>query len=254
MKLSSTLAVLAFGALSMQSAQAGTFNLNLSLADGSRFYNYFSDVYAEVGSDWGVIDNELSEFYEQEADGYWSISNPGAKLGSGWVTFPMTVFTAGSVSYDDVTGAISGLTLEFGPYIADGSLEMSATGRYSTVVSGISGTVNLVDGQVAGISLDADIGFSFTSKLPSSTGTTAWVYNGSFSIDGDEFALNVDDRHVTLGSAPVPAIYRNLEVRYAWDVTGSVQGLTAPVPEPQTYAMMAAGLLAVAGMARRRRT
>lgn len=241
MKFSNALAVALFGALAAQGANAATFNLTLTADDGSRWYNYYSDVYAELGSDWGVIENEASAEFGEQADGFYLIGSD-VKVGSGAIVFPNlnNFLNVGSITYDESTGAITGLSANFSPYIADNDGEVfSFTGGnpYVTSFGSVSGTVSLAGGAVSGISLSAPVTFTYYTSLG------ALAFNGTFAIDGDTFALNVDGTNATPFGA----------VRYAWDVTGGVQNLAAAVPEPTTWGMMAAGLFAVAGMARRRR-
>lgn len=239
MKISSTLAALLLGALSIQGAQAANFTLSLDADNGSRWYDYYSDVYAQLGADWGVIENENSAEVGEHADGFYLIGS-GAKVGSGAIVFPYggDFDNIGTLSYNELTGAITGFTVVngFQPYVADNDgLPHGLTGGagYSTTLTGVSGSVTLVDGAVSAIDLVSTITFSYAS----------YGYTGTFTINGDRFALNVDDTKTALGRT----------VRLAWDVDGGVAGLAAPVPEPTTYAMMGMGLLAVAGMARRRK-
>ncbi|MFT7723818.1 MAG: PEP-CTERM sorting domain-containing protein [Roseateles sp.] len=232
-----TLSVLAFAAssLAMASAQAGSFNLSLNAADGSRWYEYFSDAYAELGSQHPGA-NPATGF---SPDGFYLIST-GAPVGTGAVVFPHANNFAdlATLSYDDATGAITGLSFNaggFSKFIADD--DSVANVGYSTSVANVSGSVSLVGGQVSGITLNSNVTFTFDTMFG------AAPYTGSFTINGSQFALDVDDSNMLPFG----------EFRYRWDVTGSVQNLAAPVPEPATYALMAAGLAAVGALARRRR-
>ncbi|WP_018410076.1 PEP-CTERM sorting domain-containing protein [Methyloversatilis thermotolerans] len=236
MKLASSIAVLAFGALTTHTAQAGTFNLSLSADEGSRFYDYFSDVYGELGKDWGIIENEDSEDYGLMADGSFLIGTSEV-VGSGAIYFPNlgNFLNVGTITYDDATGVITGVSMPdnaFSRYIADNDGHAANTfGAYRTIEStSFSGSVTLAGGAVTGIDLVLPISFRYGS----------YSYDGSFVIDGDSFELFVDDSN-QVG----PYTFR-----YAWDVTGSVQNL-APVPEPESYALMLAGLGLLAGVARR---
>jgi len=230
-----TVVALALGAAAFVPAQAATFDLTLDAANGSRWYEYFSDVYAELGSNWGVITNPSSDNFGRMADGNYLIST-GAKIGSGAVVFEQgaTFANVGTLSYDAGTGAITGLTLDFDNFIAYDDSVLSANG-YTTTVSNPSGTVSLHNGAVTGIALNSGITFTFSTAL----GPAPYV--GTFSMSGGDFALAVD------GTVPSPLG----NFRYVWDVNGTVANL-APVPEPSSYALMGVGLLAVGGFARRR--
>lgn len=230
-----TAVALALGASAFLPAHAATFDLTLKAADGSRWYEYFSDAYAELGSDWGEVSNPNSDDFGKMADGFYLISSPGTKIGSGVVVFEQgsSFANIGSLSYDAGSGAITGLTLDFAPFIANDNSTIG--GSYSTAMANVSGSVLLVGGEVAGIELDSDITFTYSTRFGQAP------YSGSFSISGDRFVLDVDDTN--------PSLFGDF--RYAWDVSGTVANL-APIPEPSTYALMVGGLLAVGAIVRRR--
>lgn len=214
-------------ALSAQAASAASFGLTLRADDGSRWYEYGSDVYAELGST-----------HPGGGDGFYLIGS-GTPIGTGAEVFPNAnnFLNIGSVTYDNVTGNVTGLTLDFDNYIADDDAVVN-TG-YTTTLSGISGSVVRAGagGAVSAINLTSNVTFTYV------TGFGNFAYNGTLVFNGTGFVLDVDDTATTpLG-----------ESRYRWDVTGTIQGLAAPVPEPSTYALMMAGLLTVGAIARRRR-
>lgn len=228
-----SLLALTAAAMVAQPAAAATFNLSLTADAGSRWYEYYSAVYAELGSDWGTITAGADQ--GEQGDGFYLVSN-GAKVGSGAVVFPNAgnFINIGSISYDAGTGAITGLTLDFDNYVADND----ALGfGYTTTTSNVSGTVSLSGGLVTGVQLQSNIAFTYFGSVS---------YDGLFSITGNRFDLAVDETNVVpLGGQP-------RSIRLAWDVQGGVQNL-APVPEPTTYALMLGGLGVLAMAARRRR-
>lgn len=221
-------------ALSAQAASAATFNLSLRADDGSRWYEYGSDAYAELGTE-----------HPNGGDGFYFIgltdpADAGKPLGTGVEVFPNAnnFLNIGSVTYDNVSGNVTGLTLDFDNYIADDDAVVN-TG-YTTTLSGVSGSVVRAGagGAVSAINLTSNITFTYV------TGFGNFAYTGTLAFNGTTFVLDVDDTLTTpLG-----------ESRYRWDVTGGIQGLAAPVPEPSTYALMMAGLLTVGAIARRRRS
>lgn len=220
-------------ALSAQAASAATFNLGLTADNGSRWYEYLSDAYAELGRPGKVITGGADA--GEVSDGLYSISNPNVQWGTGALVFPSdgNFGQLGSLTYDDITGAITGATLDFAKYIADN--DSITNSGYTTSVSVVSGSVqrNGVGGAISAINLTSNITFTYLG---------AYAYNGTLTFNGNSFVLAVDGTNQTfLGDA-----------RYRWDVTGGIQNLAAPVPEPSTYALMVAGL-AVAGLVVRRR-
>lgn len=234
-----TLIALAAGAAVAQPAMAGTFSLSLTADNGSRWYDYQSGVYTQLGSSHNGTAN----------DGYYLITN-NAAVGGGIDSFAHDndFSNIGTLTYDDTTLAITGLTLNFSPYVMNGTgaaipTVISQVGAitnkaYSTALSNVTGSVTLVNGQVSTIDLESTITFSWRNA----SGSVTLPYTGTFAIDGDTFALNVDSTNRV-------SVY---DLRYVWDVDGSVQGLAAAVPEPSTYAMMGLGILALGAVARRR--
>ncbi|MFZ5526650.1 MAG: PEP-CTERM sorting domain-containing protein [Pseudomonadota bacterium] len=237
-------------ALGAQAASAGTFNLSLTADAGSRWYEYRNNVYAELGSNGKVIDNENSIDDGKKSDGFYCITavgtncaalGVGGQVGSGVVVFNKGADFAniGSLSYNDATGAITGLTLDFDNFIAgdDAQAYVVLGAGYTTTLSNVLGTVDLVNGQVSNINLTSTITFRM------GTATRGANFVGTLNFVNGAFALDVDQTATVTGVG---------SARYAWDVTGTTQGLAPAVPEPSTYALMLAGLAAVGVMARRR--
>lgn len=223
------LALVAGALAATQAASAATFNLSLSAADGSRWYEYYSGVYAELGK---AFPNQ------PDSDGFFLIGTD-TPIGTGAEVFAngSNFLNVGTLTYDATTGAITGLTLDFDNYVADNDA-ISNTG-YATTVSGVTGTVSLYNGAVTGINLASNIKFTYDTFFGDKD------FNGNFAINGGSFALNVDQAQTLFA----PGDYR-----LKWDVAGTVQNLAvAPaVPEPSTYLLMGAGLLIVGAVARRK--
>lgn len=226
-------------------ASADTYTFDLWAADGSRWYEYFSNAYAELGTEWNGSGTKDGFYYIHDEGG---AVVPGSPVGGGTDVFPYDndFSDFGVVSWSGTTGvgletaAITGLSnLQFNKYIADNDSLNDALG-YTYSIDNFSGTVTLFNGAVTGIELASDV--TFTYDL-SGLGFGPLAYTGTFNISDGQFALNVD------GSYPTFPGFE--DARYVWDVHGTVANL-APVPEPETYAMMLAGLGMLGFMVRRR--
>jgi len=218
-------------------ASAATFQLDL-VADGdSRWYEYVSDAYAELGRSFNG---------NSVMDGFFKISNNGAStLGGGADVFPHEANFAniGTLSFANGTGvgvetlAITGLTMNFSPFVADNDTVTNS--GYTTALSNVAGTVTVFNGAVAAIDLTSNITFTYQHNM-----LGALPYDGTFTMNNGGFDLDVDESITTAFGG----------VRYAWDVHGSVSNLASipAVPEPETYAMLLAGLGLIGSVVRRR--
>ncbi len=148
----------------------------------------------------------------------------------------------GTLSFADVSSVgvqsatITGLTMNVSPFVG---VNFAIPGAYTTTLQNVAGSVSLYNGALTAIDLTSTIVFTYTFL------GTPYQYAGSFVIDGDTFALHVDQTKTTPAGA----------ARYRWDVTGGVAGLASvppPVPEPSTYLLLGAGLSLVAVAVRRR--
>ncbi len=227
-----TLSVLCLLAASIQ-AHAATFTLDLQAANGSRWYEYFSGAYAELGK------NRTAG-----GDGFWGIPD-GAPVGDGtsdvfrfdgiWSSLGTLTYTDAGLTNTGVESApITAFTANFASYIADN--DSITNGPYLTTINSAAGTVSLIDGVVSSIQLNVSLTFTYDG---SGFGLGNLDYGGTFVIDGNSFSLDAD------GSYPT---FPGLEdARYVWDVNGIV---TNVVPEPSAALLGSLGLLA---LARRRR-
>lgn len=228
-----SLAIMSFaiGSMMVNEARSASFELSLSAAADSRYYDYYSDVYAQI--DKGFNGDPV-------LDGFFLISSD-QQVGGGYDVFPSEGDFAniGVISYDDTgltnsgleSAAITALSLDIDTYIEP----VAITGSdYTTNIDSFSGTVDLMDGAVSGVHLDSGLTLIFSTQLGDAP------YSGTFTIDGSLFSLFVDD---TVDS-PFGSI------RQAWDVSGNVDHLAA-VPLPGGVVLLSSALAAL-GLIRRR--
>jgi len=142
-------------------ARAATFTLDL-VADGDgRYYEYFSDAFAQIDQPLGG---------SQVLDGFFQISALPAivELGGGADVFPneSNFASVGSLEYDEsviVGGSgsapITSLALDFDLHVADDDSILSA--GYATSIDSVVGTVSAAAGMVTSIDLGADIVFTY---------------------------------------------------------------------------------------------
>lgn len=180
--------------------------------------------------------------------------------------------SAGSISYDEsvLTGVgvetigVGALTLSinskgFSPFY-NGYNTGSGFGdhpwNYNITASGLAGSgLTFTNGVLTSIDLDAAL--SITIRAGESAfyvynlggpATVPAVLSGSLSISGDSYAFNVRDTG-TYAFALQPS---GLTLNYVINRAGDISAVTA-VPEPGTYALMAAGLAVMGLFARKRR-
>ncbi|BAM04633.1 PEP-CTERM sorting domain-containing protein [Phycisphaera mikurensis] len=244
------LATAAVAAAAALPGAADTLDLDLVADDGSRFIEYFSGVFAELGQPRpdgsGGVASGADAFFDLSAESAAFQADPFGNEATAHAVPPFggpaTVFDNGrafsasyTLDYDDSglaggTGvaSVTGLALDFTRDVAGGTDATIFASDYTTTVSGVVGTATFVQGEAASVAVEAQVALQFPGSTPLS---------GTFRLTGDRFALAVDDSLETgFGSA-----------RYVWDLTGSV----ANVPEPASAALLAAGGLLLG--ARRRR-
>ncbi|MEM7453202.1 MAG: PEP-CTERM sorting domain-containing protein [Planctomycetota bacterium] len=229
MRLQSALTAIAvlFAALVGPSPVDADVTIDISMtADGSgRFYDYFSNSYAEVG---------LSP------NGMYEIGTGAGPLGSNVVTFNGGDWT--NVGQITVAGTVNGTGVEvktinnavfdFDQYIEGGLLSPIGTG-YSTTMSNVIGTITYEDGAITSIDMTSDIAFAFAGA------PTNEYDGGQFNIVGGDFNLDLDDSELIAGA---------FNIRQEWNFTGTVNNV---IPEPGS-ALLLCGV-AVGFAARRRR-
>lgn len=177
-----------------------SLEIGATLDATSRFYDYFSDAYAEVSLN---------------PDGFYQIDNPSTQYGS-YEVFPNeTEFSLGTLSYDgsgltgsgDESAPVTGLELDLDAWVdTDGN-------AYHTAFSELTGSLALKDGVPQSLSLNAKVTLTYTSGL-----ITGLSFSGTISVTDNVFALDVD----TTNATPLGPL------RLRWALTG-----TANLPPPR---------------------
>lgn len=202
-----------------ETAPAGLRQVELSLtADGgSRFYEYFSDAFAQIDQGWNG---------SAVLDGFFLISSlPGfSTIGGGFDMFPLEGDWVDIITMDyDVDGLtgigseqapIVALVADFNPFIPGNGTILARP--YTTEFSAISGMVNLFDGDIVSIeTLQATVTFVFdTSDLIGVFGLGATLEaEGNFIVlnDGSFTLYSASEAPLTLGTPDVE-----------WDLSGQV--------------------------------
>lgn len=243
--LSGLVAVLGAG-----SASAATYDLSLTADAGSRWFEYYSDAYYELGKYRGDSSSVPG------ADGAWQISEyfgngVDVSFGSGDVAFATADFAnIGVIDYDEtgLTGAgsesaaITGLNIDFFQYVAYSSATGTGTDvlgvGYSTTVNTVTGTMDFLNGSVSGINLAADVTLTYPTASVLGVDTE---HAGTFTIDGADFSL------LAGVSTYDPAQVGQLV--WGWNVTGVT---ASEVPVPAAAWLFGSALIGLFGTKRKR--
>ena len=117
----------------------------------SRFYDYFSDAYAEISLD---------------PDGFYQIGNPDQQYGKFDVFVNQDSLDLGDLVVDAKNLSGKGLeNVSITGWKLDLYKSIDVTNPYSTEVSNINGTLTYVDGIASNLNLECDIMLTFTSGL-----------------------------------------------------------------------------------------
>jgi len=155
--------------------------LNLQADNGGRWYDFYSDVFGEIGKAWNGSATLDGFFLTSRLPDY-------VTVGTGQDIFPHggTWTGVGSIGYnlDGYTGVgsfstpITSVALNLAPFVAEKASVLSRP--YATAISAINGQVTLRDGVVTGITLASTVTFSWLS-----TPFGDLFIAGNFSIDGN---------------------------------------------------------------------
>jgi hypothetical protein len=148
------------------------------------------------------------------------------------------------------------------PRYNDGSGSGNANFRVNLTANNLSGNgLTFINGVLRSIDLTATI--NLTAGFANSNGTSvafpwrsgqainapAYVYTGQLAISGNQYAFTLDESPdvftVLTGNTPV-------DHRLVLNRAGSIAAVT-PIPEPGTWAMTLGGVVAIAGIVKRRR-
>ncbi|MEM6504354.1 MAG: PEP-CTERM sorting domain-containing protein [Planctomycetota bacterium] len=252
MKKQMTLAALVAAACMTVRADAGDVSL-IGVANGdSRWYEYFSDAYAQLDFDpdgfYSIsTEDQATDPFPGQA-GIIPGSNPLQRYGAATVFKNGPIIDLGTLSYDSsgLTGngnedaAITGLVFDLAPSVAGGDANVPFGGTYTTTVQTAAGTVSLLNGNVVNINLTSDFFFTYQFVNQVDFSLFPLDYNGVLTITDNDFTLVADQ--------PAPGVYEDFQgsgfnLRYEWDISGVV-------PEPGSLSLLALGGLA---LVRRRR-
>jgi hypothetical protein len=155
-------------------------NLTGRMDSTSRFYDYFSDAYAEISLD---------------PDGFYQIDNPAKQYGSYDVFVNQTLIDIGKFTVD--SNSIAGVGIEVAQ-ITDWNFDITKTvdttrGETATRVSDIDGSITFFDGEAVNVNLQADLEFEFLSGL-----VKGFTFPGTIEITNNYFEIHADNTHSTI--------------------------------------------------------
>lgn len=188
----------------------------MGYADGSsRFYEYVSEGFVQL--DWTHPSQPTHQSYR-------NISDPSVMYGAAYDAFPNdNEFRMGMVQFDD-TGLVGGTgdapitNVTFGVSIDPFDAAYTNWARFTTntTVNGFEGTVQLVNGVPAGMTLDIDVTLEMVGFY---SATEIGYYDGNFTVAGNRFDLAV------AGTQTLDLSFGTQPVALEWDFTGTLYNL-----------------------------
>ncbi|MEM6392111.1 MAG: PEP-CTERM sorting domain-containing protein [Planctomycetota bacterium] len=270
------LAVATHAGLCVGTAQAeNTISLDLTAADGSRWYDYFSDAFGELGQQhtsffdddndpgtpdvFGVTPPVPTESVPGTNDGFFQITNPSNLFGAANIFVNDNDFSDSyTLTFDDsipVTGAgtevrdVTALDFDFDADVADGDFVTNM--GYDTAISNINGTITFVDGAVDSFDVTADIAFTYVGGF----GGGDFVFTGDLVLSGNEWDVLVNVPLLPSGELDLTGAQDLINLGFAapqagWDLNGTLSS-SFVIPEPGSLALI--GLGAATFLGRRRK-
>ena len=206
------------------SSYGRTLELTVTMDNGSRFYEYFSAAYAELGAPWPSESEPETDCSNNDGacDGWFAYEAlpEHVPFGSGDRIFRRGPdLLLGSIEFDDSN--FTGVGLESAPVIGFGwdsdiaadvggdDLVTEELGPYTTAVpqSSVEGVVRFENGVMVGIDLTADVVFEVPIPFP----PNQLPFNGTFTLEGHRMTLLAGPEQPTVGAAQI-----------GWEITGAV--------------------------------
>ena len=219
------------------------FTFDLSINDGSRYYEYFSDTFAEVGKGWNDSTKEEGFFlireyfyrnkYETVGGGYdmfpLNTRVPEKRL---WANFLNVVYDAKNLTgFGEEQAPIAYLVGEINPFIP-GEGSVLAKPYTTTIVVRSGSTVTLVDGAISKMNLDAEVTLYWdTSQYGGMFGLgESLSFSGDLKIsEANEFTLKVGETDLNkalkgceYASTPDAENCVLGKTSAAWDISGQL--------------------------------
>ncbi|MEM6654214.1 MAG: hypothetical protein AAF596_00275 [Planctomycetota bacterium] len=204
-------------------AATDTFSLDLNASDGSRWFDFFSDAFGELGlshltpsipgdpnSPLGPTPPVGSESTPGTNDGFFQIATFFTQLDPDPLTANANQFGAANIFVNDndfsdsysitldsaITGVgsevrdIAGFDADFAQDIADGDAIVNSP--YTTTVTAVDGTASFLDGNLTSLDFTADLTFTYDFRafpFPEDF----YSESGSIVFSGDTFQMLVAD-------------------------------------------------------------
>jgi hypothetical protein len=206
-------------------AHAASVELTATLDLGSRFYDYFSDAFAEVVAPWPAASAPQLDCFAnggQACDGFFLISSlpdlvavgggdriftRGRDLRLGTLQYDGASLTGVGAEIAAVTGF--GADADFAPDIAGDDLISEELGPYTTTIApaSVNGTVRFENGVLVGVDVTADVVFD----VPIPISPFSLPFSGSISFADHRFTMRVGPESPTIGA-----------VDLVWELAGAV--------------------------------
>ncbi|MEO5818217.1 MAG: PEP-CTERM sorting domain-containing protein [Gemmatimonadaceae bacterium] len=215
---------------------------------------------------WAFVNNECTDLssYIVSAQGgqVWSVNSPTLQLGAGSVqvrsVFDSDPFITFGATTINLSGSPVTFAFLFGTPVIPGSYDMATSTGGVSVTNGARGTTTV---STSGIHPTFISGYGTVGFSPTNLGVD--LGTASCIASGVPFTVTTTCNQGTTTNSFGPTFYDNLEglLTYTQDDLSSVASWSGAVtltvsatPEPATIGLFGVGLVAIGGVARRRRT